>query len=113
MSIDRRDVEQITHLVRLSFTEAEAQDIGTQLTRILDHFAQLDAVDVNGVEPTWQPVVTPNTMREDEPRDGLERSSALRNSPDRDAAAEGFFAMPAVLEDLADETVIDDAGEDA
>ena len=97
--VSREVVEQTAYLARLSFREDEAAQLQTDLGKILGFVAQLGEVDTSGVEPTVHAVPATNHLRPDEPQPSLDRPDVVRSSPDREAAAEGFFAVPAVLGD--------------
>jgi aspartyl-tRNA(Asn)/glutamyl-tRNA(Gln) amidotransferase subunit C len=95
MSIDRETARRVAQLARIEVAEADLEPLATELSAILDFMEQLNAVDVDGVEPTTS--VTPMTLirREDVVTDGSCRDRVLANAPD---AREGFFTVPKVVE---------------
>ena len=50
-------------LARLALTDDELERFTGQLADVLDHFADIDALDLDGVEPMTQPYPLPNVLR--------------------------------------------------
>ena len=50
------EVRHVARLARIALEDAEVEAQRAQLARILGHMAELDAVDVEGVEPTFHAV---------------------------------------------------------
>ena len=61
---------------------------------MLDHAADVEALDVSGIEPTSHPLPLVNVTRADEERPSLDRDEVLAQAP---AAADGRFRVPPVL----------------
>lgn len=95
MSLTPDDVLHIARLARISLSPAEVDRFATQLSGILDHFAELAAVPTDGVEPTAHPLPLSNVMRRDEVAPSLPRAEVLQNAPDQE---DGYFRVRAVLE---------------
>lgn len=95
MAIDRKTVEHVAKLARLQLTGEEIDRYGKQLGAILDYIAQLEKLDVAGVEPLSNPAGTSNVFREDEPRPSIPRPEALKNAPER---TNDFFIVPKIIE---------------
>jgi aspartyl-tRNA(Asn)/glutamyl-tRNA(Gln) amidotransferase subunit C len=95
MSIDRATVDHVARLARLALTEEERDRFTRQLAALLDHFAALQALDTEGVEPTSQIVEPTGAIREDAARPGLARDAILAGAP---ASQDGFFNVPAVID---------------
>ena len=66
------------------------------LKRILEHFAVLRQVELEGVDPTIQVNPTPIPLREDKVIDWLSQEDALSNARLRTAE---FFRVPKILGD--------------
>jgi aspartyl-tRNA(Asn)/glutamyl-tRNA(Gln) amidotransferase subunit C len=92
--IARDQIEHIARLARLKLSEDEVTRFQGELSQILTHMAQLDALDTTHVEPTAHPLPIRNVWREDEPRPSFGSDQALANAPQREGA---FFAVPRVL----------------
>lgn len=89
------EVRHVARLARLSLSEEELGDMQRRLEAILGHVAELDAVDVEGVEPTFHPVALEAPMRPDVLVPSLSRDEALAAAP---ATEEGAFSVPQVME---------------
>src|SRR5213079_2513843 len=89
------DVARIAMLARLELHADEARRFEPQLARILEHIAQLDALDTTNVEPTSHVVRLETPLREDEVRPGLSRDEALAQAP---RTANGAFVVPKFVE---------------
>jgi aspartyl-tRNA(Asn)/glutamyl-tRNA(Gln) amidotransferase subunit C len=95
MSLDEATVRKIAHLARIKVPEAELDHLAGELSQILHWVEQLAEVDTEGVRPMTSVVATTLSRRPDVVTDGSIRDSILANAPD---AAEGFFAVPKVIE---------------
>ncbi len=95
MAIERKTVEHVAKLARLQLSPEELDRYQKQLGAILDYVAQLQKVDVTGLEPLAQAVDTFNVMREDVPKPSLPPAAALQNAPEK---AGDFFVVPKVVE---------------
>jgi aspartyl-tRNA(Asn)/glutamyl-tRNA(Gln) amidotransferase subunit C len=95
MSVDAATVRRIAHLARIAVTEEEVPHLQGELNAILDFVAQLDEVDVAGVEPMTS--VTPMAMkkRQDVVTDGEMSTRVLANAP---LAEDDYFLVPKVVE---------------
>ena len=87
-------VAKVAQLARLSLTEEELATATHQLGDMLDHFADIDALDLDGVEPMMQPTPLANVMREDIPLDTLDHDEVLAEAPD---AEDGRFRVPPII----------------
>ena len=94
--ITRADVEHVAQLARLALTEAELVALTGELAAILEHAAQVSALDTEGVEPTAHPLPVVNVARPDEVRPGVDRDEVLANAP---AVEDGRFRVPRILGD--------------
>lgn len=95
MSVDTDTVRRIAHLARIAVADDEIDHLKGELNAILAWVEQLQAVDIDGVEPMTS--VTPMTMkmRTDEVTDGGKPEDIMRNAPMTD---DGFFLVPKVVE---------------
>jgi aspartyl-tRNA(Asn)/glutamyl-tRNA(Gln) amidotransferase subunit C len=89
------EVRRVARLARLALTDTEAETMRAQLEQILGYMAELDAVDVSAVEPTYHAIPLDAPLRPDVVRPGLPREEALAAAPATEA---GGFAVPKVLE---------------
>ena len=86
--IDRDQVLYVAKLARLKLTDDEVERMTGELSKILEHVERMEALDLDGVEPTSHVVALQNVLREDVPRDSLPRERALEGAPD--GARDGF-----------------------
>jgi aspartyl-tRNA(Asn)/glutamyl-tRNA(Gln) amidotransferase subunit C len=94
----REEIERIARLARLRLDLEEAEALASELDAILGYVAQLDRVDVSGVEPTAHVIPFATPLREDRREPSLDPEVALRSAPARDGQA---FAVPKVVGDEA------------
>jgi aspartyl-tRNA(Asn)/glutamyl-tRNA(Gln) amidotransferase subunit C len=95
MAVDTATVQRIAHLARIAVAEEEVAHLQGELNAMLDFVAQLEEVDVAGVEPMTS--VTPMKMkeREDKVTDGNIADAIVANAP---GATDHFFVVPKVVE---------------
>ena len=87
-------VAKVARLARLDLTEAEIEAATAQLGKMLDHFAEIDALDLSDVEPMNQPYPLANVMRDDVEQPTLDRDEVLAEAPQ---AEDGRFRVPPVI----------------
>ncbi|MEO1456647.1 MAG: Asp-tRNA(Asn)/Glu-tRNA(Gln) amidotransferase subunit GatC [Pseudomonadota bacterium] len=95
MSIDADTARKVARLARIAVTEEELAPLAAELSSILDWVEQLQAVNVEGVEPMTAVQPMPLPRRADAVTDGSIRDDVLANAPE---TREGFFAVPKVVE---------------
>lgn len=66
MSITREDVVHLAKLSNFSLTEDQIEPLIKDLDNILGYISQLDELDTENVEPTYQCFDMQNVWREDE-----------------------------------------------
>ena len=87
-------VAKVAKLARLSLTDEELSQATGELSAMLDHFADIDALDLDGVEPMTHPTPIANVMREDVEHDVLDRDEVLAAAPSAEA---GRFRVPPIV----------------
>lgn len=92
--ITTSDVQKVAKLARLRLTDDELVRFTGQLAAVLDHAADIEALDLDGVEPMAHPVQLVNVLRDDSPGTTLDRDEVLASAP---AAEAGQFRVPPVL----------------
>lgn len=90
------DVRNVALLARLAVTDDEVELYTRQLDGMLDHFADIDALDLSDVEPMTQPIPLSNVFRADVPGATLDRDEVLGEAP---AAEDGRFRVPPMVEE--------------
>ena len=95
MSVDQATVRRIATLARIAVAEEEIPHLQGELNAILAFVAELDAVDVSGVEPMTSVTPMRMAMRADGITDGGIADLVVRNAPVTD---DNFFVVPKVIE---------------
>ena len=88
-------IEHLAQLARLSVSDNEKTLFASQIDSILSYMDKLNELDTGNVEPTSHVVSLSNVVREDLPKDSLEREEALMNAPDR---TDKFYRVPKIIE---------------
>ncbi|MEJ2626366.1 MAG: Asp-tRNA(Asn)/Glu-tRNA(Gln) amidotransferase subunit GatC [Pseudolabrys sp.] len=95
MSVDDATVRRIAHLARIKVEDDEVAHLKGELNAILAWVEQLQAVDVDGVEPMTSVTPMKMKMREDKVTDGEIVDQVIKNAPMSD---DGFYLVPKVIE---------------
>lgn len=66
MQVENETVKHLAELSNFSVSEKECESLKKDLSEILKYVSQLDSIDVEGVEPTYQVFEMENVWREDE-----------------------------------------------
>jgi len=80
ISVD--DVAKVARLARLDLSADELDRATTQLSAMLEHFADIDELDLSDVVAMTQPYPLTNVLREDVPAPGLDRDEVLAAAPE-------------------------------
>ena len=88
------DVAHVAHLARLDLSADERQRLLDELAAVLDHFADIDALDLDTVQPMTQPYPLSNVFRPDVVTPCLDAAEVLAEAP---AAEDGRFRVPSIL----------------
>ena len=92
--ITAADVVKVAKLARLDITPDNLDRTTAQLAGMLEHFADIDALDLDDVQPMTQPYPLSNVFRDDVVRPSLDRDEVLAAAP---AAEDGRFRVPPIL----------------
>lgn len=87
-------VAKVARLARLDLTPDEIERTTAQLTGMLEHFADIDALQLDDVIPMAQPYPLENVFREDVIVVGLDRDEVLAAAPE---AEDGRFRVPPII----------------
>jgi aspartyl-tRNA(Asn)/glutamyl-tRNA(Gln) amidotransferase subunit C len=82
VTLSRDDVVHVARLARLDLTDAEVELFTAQLRTVLDHAADVAALDLAHLDPSSHPIALENVLRPDEPRPSLDREEVLAVAPD-------------------------------
>jgi aspartyl-tRNA(Asn)/glutamyl-tRNA(Gln) amidotransferase subunit C len=87
MSITLEEVRHVAKLARLDLDETEIFSLQGELNALLGHFADIQDIDTEGIEPKSHAVSLQNIWAEDIPGPTLSRQRA------------GLFLVPAIIEE--------------
>lgn len=92
--ISRDEVAHVAMLARLRLDDDQLDRFTGQLAAVLDHAADVEALDLSDVPPTTHPYPLKNVLRPDVVGETLDRDEVLEAAP---AAEEGRFRVPPIL----------------
>lgn len=92
--IDQKMIFQIAKLARLAITDEEAQRMGDQLTKVLEHFEKISQIETKGVEPLVTPTEVSGFWREDQVKKELSAEEIVANAPQKTG---NLFTVPPVV----------------
>lgn len=95
MALDKAEVAHIAALARIRLSDAEAEALAGELSRIIGWVEQLREADTESVAPMTSVAGMRLPMRDDKVTDGGCRDAILENAPQ---AVKGFFTVPKVVE---------------
>ncbi|MFK8025335.1 MAG: Asp-tRNA(Asn)/Glu-tRNA(Gln) amidotransferase subunit GatC [Ilumatobacter sp.] len=88
------DVSKVATLARLTLTDEELATTTTELSAMLDYFAEIDALELDDVEPMSNPTHLVNVMRDDVVGATLDRDEVLAEAP---VAEDDRFRVPPII----------------
>lgn len=92
--ITAAEVAKVARLARLDIDEATVDHFTVQLARVMDHFGDIDSLDLDGVEPMTQPFPLVNVLREDVEAPTLDTDEVLAAAPE---AEDRRFRVPPII----------------
>jgi aspartyl-tRNA(Asn)/glutamyl-tRNA(Gln) amidotransferase subunit C len=84
MPVSREELEHLCRLAHIELREDELDELGEQISRVIDHVAAVQAVPTDGVPPTAFAVPLDTVLREDEVRPSWPVGAVLANAPERE-----------------------------
>lgn len=87
--LDRQEVDHVARLARLELSDAEAERMASELSKVLEHIEAIRSLDLDGVEPTSHVVDVVNALRADVPHRSLAPEVALAQAPEPTSAGFG------------------------
>ena len=82
MEISKEQIKHLAHLSRLQLSDSEIDAMQGDMSKILDFVAQVEKLNLDGVEPLTQMSKSVDVMREDEEANMITKEEALKNAPD-------------------------------
>lgn len=96
MSIEVKDIEKLSRLSSLEFSDSAKTEIANELGNILDFVSQLQEVNTDNVEPMASAVADASTPeRADEVTEQIDVQKNQQNAPSSEM---GFYVVPRVVE---------------
>lgn len=95
MKITKDQVKYVANLARLNVSDAEADELCTQMADIIAFADELNKVDTEGIEPTNHAIKVENVLREDVVKESYDRDEIIKNAPMKQA---GCYAVPRIVE---------------
>jgi aspartyl-tRNA(Asn)/glutamyl-tRNA(Gln) amidotransferase subunit C len=92
--ISAAEVAHVAKLARLAVTDDDIARYTVQLSGMLEHFADIDALDLSTVAPMTQPLPLMNVFRDDVVRPSISREEVLAVAP---FAEDGRFRVPPMI----------------
>jgi aspartyl-tRNA(Asn)/glutamyl-tRNA(Gln) amidotransferase subunit C len=89
------DVQKVAMLARIRLTDAEANELGPQLSNILGYVDQLQEVDTEGVIETAHPHDAAMPLRADVVTNTNRREALQKPAPETES---GLYVVPKVIE---------------
>lgn len=96
MQISKEQIKHVATLAKLKLTEAEVEELTTQMSSIVSFVDKLNEIDVSRLSPTSHPAQLFNRMRSDEVKESMNIGDALKNAPDSNL---GMFRVPGIFEE--------------
>lgn len=93
-NLEKKEIEELALLARLSLDATEVEHMRQELGAILEHFAELAAIDTEGVAPMTHAVPLELRLREDVVAPSLTAKEAVQGAPKRDG---DLFLVPAII----------------
>lgn len=87
-------MSKVALLARLELTDAELDTYTDQLAAIIDHAADVAALDLTDVPPTAHPLPIENVLRPDVVTPSVDRDEVLSQAP---SVEDRRFRVPAIL----------------
>ena len=95
MSVDAATVKRVAHLARIALNDEDVPKMQDELNAMLGFVAQLDELDVDGIEPMTSVMPMAMKKRADIVNDGGMADVIVANAP---ASEDHYFMVPKVIE---------------
>lgn len=93
-TFSKDDVKYFADFVRIGLSEEDKENFSAQIADLIESVSNLKEVDVTGIEPMTHPVPMINILREDQPKDILDREKMLASAEDQE---DGLIKVPDIL----------------
>ena len=96
MKINRDEIKKIALLSRLSVDEDAMAQTEKALNDVLSYVAELEELDLDGVQPMAHAVQLQNVFREDEVKPSLDHDLALSTAQEEE---DGYVKVPRAVQE--------------
>ncbi|WP_153731611.1 Asp-tRNA(Asn)/Glu-tRNA(Gln) amidotransferase subunit GatC [Sporosarcina obsidiansis] len=93
-TFSKEDVKYFADFVRIGVSEEDKENFSAKIADLIESVSNLKEVDVTGVEPMTHPVPMINVLRDDQPKDILDRQKMLASAEDQE---DGMIKVPDIL----------------
>lgn len=93
--INKTSLAHLAKLARIELDPKEEKKLLADLTEILDHFKELEALDTSNIRPMTGGTDLKNIFREDAERENTDRGQGVELFPE---VKNGFLKVPSVFE---------------
>ncbi|KAH7574304.1 hypothetical protein ACOSP7_008384 [Xanthoceras sorbifolium] len=93
-SLQPPDVLRLAETARISLTSQEVEEFGPKIRQVIDWFGQLQAVDLNSIDPAIRADTETDNLREDMPKTFENREAMIAAVPSYE---EPYIKVPKVL----------------
>lgn len=87
-------VRHLGELVCIALSDEEVEILQGDLNSIAEALYEIQQIDTTGVEPTTNPLIVTEHLRDDVPQPTLPREELLKQAPD---TKDGMFVAPRIL----------------
>lgn len=95
MKLSNEQVKKVAQLANLPISEADETKFASQLSAILDYIDQLNQVNTDNVEPTFNVTGLENVLQDDQANPSLSQEKAISNGSE---TKEGYFVTKGVFD---------------
>lgn len=97
-TITKKQIKHIADLANIPVSDKEQDQLRNAFEETLNTIAELQSVDIIGVEPTHQVTGFENVLREDviDEENMFTQDEALANAPEK---YNGYFVVPRIIEE--------------
>lgn len=93
-NVSKEDVKYVALLAHIELSEEEKETFTEQLNEIIEYFRNVDAVDTEGIKPTYHVLELLNIFQEDEILPSLPANEILKNAARKEKR---FFKAPRII----------------
>ncbi|AXI00056.1 Asp-tRNA(Asn)/Glu-tRNA(Gln) amidotransferase GatCAB subunit C [Sporosarcina sp. PTS2304] len=93
-TFSKDDVKYFADFIRIGVSEEDKETFSAKIADLIESVSDLKEVDVTNVEPMTHPIAMINVLREDQPKDILDREIMLASAEDQE---DGSIKVPDIL----------------